>query len=60
MNRKHRAHLSHELDVGVRGVGRTEEEAFEQAALALTAVITNPDGVMCEQTVTIACEAPGR
>ena len=30
----------HDADIGVRGWGRTVAEAFEQAALALTAVVT--------------------
>jgi SHS2 domain-containing protein len=32
--------------------------AFEQAALALTAVVTDPDHVALRQSVSIACEAP--
>jgi SHS2 domain-containing protein len=28
-------HFAHEADVGVRGVGATRAEAFEQAALAM-------------------------
>jgi tRNA nucleotidyltransferase (CCA-adding enzyme) len=31
--------------MGIRGRGASKEEAFEQAALALTAVITDPDKV---------------
>ena len=33
-------------------------EAFEQAAVALTAVITEPSSVRPDQAVDIACEAP--
>lgn len=33
-------HFHHESDIGVRGIGSTLEKAFAQAALALTAVIT--------------------
>lgn len=33
-------HFPHDADIGVRGWGRTMAEAFEQAALALTAVVT--------------------
>jgi SHS2 domain-containing protein len=33
-------HFEHVADIGVRGYGSTLAEAFEQAALALTAVIT--------------------
>ena len=50
-------HFPHEADVGVRGIGRTREEAFEQAALALTAVITDPVTVDAAETVTLACES---
>ena len=44
--------------MGVRGIGRTKEEAFAQAALALTAVITDPVGVRAVEPVTIGCCAP--
>jgi len=51
-------HFHHEADIGVRGIGQTPEEAFEEAAMALTAVITDPDSVACSDTVTVDCEAP--
>lgn len=51
-------HFHHEADVGIRGIGHTREAAFEEAALALTAVITNPESVACTETVTLDCEAP--
>ena len=51
-------HFEHDADVGVRGVGRTPEEAFEQAALALTAAITDPARVAARERVTVRCEAP--
>ena len=35
------AHFPHDADVGVQGWGATVAEAFEQAAHALTAVITH-------------------
>ncbi|OQA23765.1 MAG: hypothetical protein BWY59_02537 [Verrucomicrobia bacterium ADurb.Bin345] len=38
-------HFSHPADVGVRGIGATREEAFQQAALAMMAVITDPQHV---------------
>lgn len=50
-------HFEHEADVGVRGVGATPAQAFEQAALALTAVITDPAGVATREAVTIEAEA---
>lgn len=51
-------HLSHGADIGVRGRGWTLNEAFEQAALALTAVVTNPERVRADTEVHITCEAP--
>ena len=51
------SHFHHEADIGVRGTGNSCEQAFEQAAVALTAVITDPETVSCIETVTIECEA---
>jgi tRNA nucleotidyltransferase (CCA-adding enzyme) len=51
-------HFPHEADMGVRGIGPTKEAAFEGAALALTAVITDLAEVIPTQPVTIACDAP--
>ncbi|MDH3980362.1 MAG: archease [Gammaproteobacteria bacterium] len=48
----------HEADIGVCGTGHTREEAFEEAAVALTAVITDPETVACSDSVTVDCEAP--
>lgn len=58
MIESHWEHFPHEADMGVRGVGSTKEEAFEQAAVALTAIITDPQGVRSDESVEIACEAP--
>lgn len=55
---EHWEHYGHDADIGVRGIGATLAGAFEQAALALTAVITDPDGVEPREAVEIACEAP--
>jgi SHS2 domain-containing protein len=52
------AHFEHDADMGVRGVGPTKTEAFRQAALALTAVVTDPRGVRLLDAVPIFCEAP--
>ncbi|MFZ5539518.1 MAG: archease [Pseudomonadota bacterium] len=54
----HWEHFAHGADIGVRGVGRTPAQAFEQAALALTAVITDPATVAAHTPVDVACEAP--
>ncbi len=50
-------HFEHEADIGVRGFGATPAQAFEQAALALTAVVTDPADVVGRETVAIECEA---
>lgn len=51
-------HYEHEADVGVRGLGGSKAEAFEQAALAMTAAVTDPGGVQARDLVTIRCQAP--
>ncbi|MFC3284074.1 archease [Litchfieldella rifensis] len=53
-------HFQHGADIGVRGVGETLERAFEEAAVALTAVIVEPAEVHCRETVEVQCEAPDR
>jgi len=50
-------HFPHEADVGIRGLGPTKDSAFAQAAVALTAVITDPVNVEPIQEVRISCEA---
>lgn len=47
----------HDADVGVRGFGATIETAFEQAALALTAVVTEAP-IAERQSLEVSCEAP--
>jgi tRNA nucleotidyltransferase (CCA-adding enzyme) len=51
-------HFPHQADIGVRGVGSTKEGAFESAAQALMAVITDLETVAPTQGVPIVCEAP--
>ncbi len=50
-------HFPHGADIGLRGFGATPEEAFEQAAYALTAAVTSTD-VAPKIAVEISCEAP--
>ena len=50
-------HFDHDADIGVRGFGATKAAAFEQAAMALTAVITDPDLINDEKLIQISCEA---
>lgn len=52
------AHFPHGADMGVRGIGRSLETAFEEVALAMTAVVTEPEDVRATTEVEIACEAP--
>ncbi len=47
---------SHPSDIGVRGVGPTREEAFAQAALALTSVLTDLEKVQPKEAVEIECK----
>ena len=54
----HWEHFDHGADIGVRGFGASKAAAFEQAALALTAVVTDPASVLPRQAVAIACHAP--
>jgi tRNA nucleotidyltransferase (CCA-adding enzyme) len=51
------AHFSHDADIGVVGIGATKAEAFRQAALALTAVVTDPSKVELLQPVPVFCQA---
>ncbi|MDH3474215.1 MAG: archease, partial [Rhodospirillales bacterium] len=50
--------FAHDADIGVRGSGPTKQSAFEQAAYAMTAVITDPRDVAPSHIVEIECEAP--
>jgi SHS2 domain-containing protein len=54
----HWEHFEHGADIGVRGFGASVAEAFEQAALALTAVITDPAAVRPLERIEVQCEAP--
>jgi len=49
-------HFDHDADIGVRGIGATEAEAFEQAALALTAIVTRIDSVEPRQRIDLNVE----
>ena len=50
-------HFPHDADVGLRGWGATSAEAFEQAACALTAVVTGAE-VNSKVAIRVRCEAP--
>jgi SHS2 domain-containing protein len=50
-------HFPHGADIGVRGVAPTLAGAFEQAALALTAIVIEPEDLEPEEEVELACDA---
>ncbi len=51
-------HFPHGADIGVRGIGASRGVAFEEAALAMMAVITDPERVAAETAIQLHCEAP--
>lgn len=51
-------HFPHGADIGVRGADASLAGAFEQAALALTAIVVDPSSLDVKEGVEIACEAP--
>lgn len=51
-------HFPHMADIGVRGIGPTIEDAFEEAALAMCAVITDPALVHPDLAFEVHCSAP--
>jgi tRNA nucleotidyltransferase (CCA-adding enzyme) len=50
-------HFPHSADVGIAATGATAAEAFRQAALALTAVVTDPTKVRGSTSVPVSCHA---
>jgi SHS2 domain-containing protein len=50
-------HFPHDADVGIRGRGSTLADAFEQAALALTGIVTDAE-IAPRTSVEVTCEAP--
>jgi len=51
-------HLEHGADIGIRGYGGSLAEAFAQAALAMSGVITDLDRIDTGESITVSCEAP--
>ncbi len=49
-------HFPHDADIGVQGFGRDPAQAFEQAALALTAAVTEA-AVQPKVEVSVRCQA---
>lgn len=60
MNDSYWQHFEHEADIGVRGFGDTPAEAFEQAALAMSAIITDPSRIRPSEQITLSCEEKDR
>lgn len=52
--------FEHQADIGIRGHGRTIEEAFEQAALALASAVVPPAAVKISEHVHVVCSASDR
>ncbi len=52
--------FEHEADIGIRGFGRSLEEAFENSAIALYSVMVNIDRVDPKEKRTVSASAPDR
>lgn len=50
--------MPHGADVTICGFGNSKAKAFEQAAVALTAIMAQPEEVAAVESVEIACSAP--
>ena len=55
MNTVRWEHFEHKADIGIRGFGATQAQAFEQAALAMTSVICNTALIQPISSITISC-----
>ncbi|MGB5276253.1 MAG: archease [Gammaproteobacteria bacterium] len=55
MSIAHWEHFEHKADIGIRGIGSSLAEAFEQTALALTAVVTDINLIRANTTLNICC-----
>jgi tRNA nucleotidyltransferase (CCA-adding enzyme) len=51
-------HFYHVADIGVRGLGTNREQAFEQAALAMTAVIVDPAVISQDELIELEANCP--
>jgi SHS2 domain-containing protein len=54
-NNEHWEHYDHGADIGVRGIGASKASAFEQAAMALTAVVTEPSSIVPRTQIAVNC-----
>lgn len=53
-------HFPHSSDIGIRGIGPSLDTAFEQAALALIAVITDPSTIHPLTSINFNIHSPNR
>jgi SHS2 domain-containing protein len=53
-------HFHHDTEIGVRGIGRNMVEAFEQAAIAITALVCDPRQVRSWREVDVSCRNEDR
>ncbi len=49
-------HFHHQADIGIRGIGESLEEAFQEAAVSMVAVICDPETIEAKEQVRINCE----
>jgi SHS2 domain-containing protein len=56
MSQSYWEHYSHPADMGIRGIGPTIEASFEQAGLALTAIIADLQTIEPKEKAEINCE----
>jgi SHS2 domain-containing protein len=50
-------YLDHEADVGVRGIGATQEEALAEGARAMLHIMVNPETVSLTVEMPVRCQA---
>lgn len=57
MNSAYWEHFEHKADIGVRGFGNSLAESFEQAAIAMSAVITDISTINATTEINISCRS---
>ncbi len=53
-------HFHHQADIGIRGIGESIEEAFEEAAVSMIAVVCDPETIEAKELIEINCEGADR
>ena len=54
---RHWEHFPHDADMGVRGIGKSKAEAFEEIAKALMGVIADLKTIQAKEKIHVSCEA---